>query len=98
MLIYEKSFLGGGKQHCPEHSKNRTTARPHKCKTATILEPDGKYYWLGSYHFEGDPLLTEEELSPESPRGGSIGLLHLEMKDGIMTGERDFVLGENVYD
>ena len=22
-----------------------------------ILEPDGKYYWLGSYHFAGDTLL-----------------------------------------
>ncbi|MCW8816767.1 MAG: hypothetical protein OQK52_02695, partial [Ignavibacteriaceae bacterium] len=41
----------------------------------TILEPNGKYYWLGSYHFEGDPLLTEKETNPELPRGGSSGLL-----------------------
>ena len=62
----------------------------------TILEPDGKYYWLGSYHFSGDPLLTEREISPEAPRGGSSGLLSLQEEDGILVGERDFVLGRNV--
>jgi protocatechuate 3,4-dioxygenase beta subunit len=62
----------------------------------TILEPDGKYYWLGSYHFDGDPLLTDKEKSPESPRGGSSGLLVLREEEGLLVGERDIILGQNV--
>lgn len=61
-----------------------------------ILEPDGKYYWLGSYHFEGDPLLTEKERVPEAPRGGSPGLVSLRKEGDLLVGERDFVLGRNV--
>jgi protocatechuate 3,4-dioxygenase beta subunit len=62
----------------------------------TILEPDGKYYWLGSFHFEGDPFLTEKEMSPESPRGGSSGLLSLRKEGNLWVGKRDFILGRNV--
>ncbi len=62
----------------------------------TVLEPDGKYYWLNSYHFEGDELLTEKELNDEKPRGGSKGILSLEMKNGILTGRRDIILGRNI--
>lgn len=64
----------------------------------TILEPNGKYYWLGSYLFKGDPLLTERELSPASPRGGSTGLLELRKEGDLLVGVRDFVLGKNVPD
>ncbi len=63
-----------------------------------ILEPNGKYYWLGSYHFEGDPLLTDKEISPESPRGGSSGLLSLCKEGNVWIDERDIVLGKNVPD
>ncbi len=62
----------------------------------TVLEPDGKYYWLGSYHFEGDPLLLAKEVSPEAPRGGSSGLLKLEKEGELWTGNRDIVLGKNI--
>ncbi|MCW8810623.1 MAG: hypothetical protein OQJ93_08700 [Ignavibacteriaceae bacterium] len=62
----------------------------------TILEPNGKYYWLGSYHFEGDPLLTEKEINPELPRGGSSGLLSLQKEEDIWVGKRDIILGKNV--
>ena len=61
-----------------------------------ILEPNGKYYWLGSYHFKGDPLLTEKEISPESPRGGSSGLLSLQKEGNLLVGKRDIILGKNV--
>ncbi|MFQ5627146.1 MAG: intradiol ring-cleavage dioxygenase [bacterium] len=64
----------------------------------TILEPNGKYYWLGSYHFEGDPFLTEREKSPESPRGGHSGLLSLRKEGNLLVGERDIILGKNVQD
>lgn len=62
----------------------------------TILEPNGKYYWLESYLFAGDPLLTETEINPESPRGGSSGLISLRTEEGIMVGTRDFILGRNI--
>lgn len=61
-----------------------------------ILEPDGRYYWLGGYHFEDDPLLTDRERSPKSPRGGSTGLLKLKKEGESQVGIRDFVLGENI--
>lgn len=61
-----------------------------------ILEPNGKYYWLGSYHFEGDTLLTEKEISPHSPRGGSSGLLSIHKEGNLWVGVRDIVLGKNL--
>lgn len=61
-----------------------------------ILEPNGKYYWLGSYFFADDPLLTNEHKNAESPRGGSNGILSLKKENGIWVGQRDFVLGKNV--
>ncbi len=64
----------------------------------TILEPDGKYYWLGSYHFEGDSLLTIKETRPHRPRGGSDGILKLHREGGLWVGERDFILGRNIPD
>lgn len=71
----------------------RTPAHIHP----VILEPNGKYYWLGSYFFDDDPRLTVEHLS-NKPRGGSSGVLSLKKQDGILVGERDFVLGKNIRD
>ena len=62
----------------------------------TILEPNGKYYWIGAYHFKGDPLLTEQEIFPESPRGGSNGLLSLKKEGDVWVGTRDFILEKNI--
>ncbi len=62
----------------------------------TILEPDGKYYWIESYHFEGDPLLRENEISPVNPRGGRTGLVSLKREGDLWVGTRDIVLGQNV--
>jgi protocatechuate 3,4-dioxygenase beta subunit len=62
----------------------------------TVLEPDGRYYWLGSYLFAGDPHLTERERSPAAPRGGSAGLLELKQEGDLWVGVRDIVLGKNV--
>jgi protocatechuate 3,4-dioxygenase beta subunit len=63
-----------------------------------ILEPNGKYYWLGSYRFADDPQLTDEHLNPKTPRGGSNGILSLKKENGIWVGRRDFVLGKNISD
>lgn len=62
----------------------------------TILEPNGKYYWLDSYFFAGDSLLAEEEINNEHPRGGSSGILTLMKNNGLWTGTRNFVLGKNI--
>jgi len=62
----------------------------------TILEPNGKYYWLGSYHFAGDKYLTKKEISPESPRGGGSGLMELSREGNLWVGNRDFILGKNI--
>ena len=64
----------------------------------TVLEPNGKYYWLGSCHFEGDSLLTDKEIDPDSPRGGSSGLLTLRKEEGLWVGTRDIILGKNITD
>jgi protocatechuate 3,4-dioxygenase beta subunit len=64
----------------------------------TILEPNGKYYWLGSFHFEGDSLLTNKEMHPHLPRGGSSGLLSLRKEGNIWVGTRDIILGRNIPD
>ena len=62
----------------------------------TILEPSGKYYWIESYHFEGDSLLTDTIINPDSPRGGHSGLLSLKKEGDIWVGVRDIVLGKNI--
>ncbi|MCX2682029.1 intradiol ring-cleavage dioxygenase [Galbibacter sp. EGI 63066] len=62
----------------------------------TILEPNGKYYWLGSYHFEGDSLLTDKEIDPDSPRGGNSGVLTLRKEGNLLIGTRNVVLGKNI--
>lgn len=61
-----------------------------------ILEPNGKYYWLGSFLFAEDSQLTDEHTNPKSPRGGSNGILSLKKENGIWVGKRDFILGKNV--
>lgn len=61
-----------------------------------ILEPDGKYYWIGSYFLEDDPLLTDKQRSISSPRGGNAGVLKLREENNLLVGERNIVLGLNV--
>lgn len=61
-----------------------------------ILEPGGKYYWLGSYLFEGDTLISDAERNERNPRGGSNGILSLIREGDLWIGERDFILGKNV--
>ncbi len=62
-----------------------------------IKEPHTIPYYIDSYLFESDPLLTEEEKESENNRGGS-GIIQLEMKGGIWTAERDIILGLNIPD
>lgn len=63
-----------------------------------VLEPNGKYYWLGAFHFRGDSLLTERELNPSNPRAGSVGLLALQQEGDLWVGTQDIILGKNIPD
>ncbi len=62
----------------------------------TILEPDGKYYWIQDYYFEGDSLLTAEVLDSGSKRRGGNGLLTLKKQGSVWVGTRDIILGKNI--
>lgn len=59
-----------------------------------ILEPDGRFYYVESWFFEGDPNYDPDGHS-EGGRGGD-GLVSLIEQDGLLVAERDFVLGLNV--
>ncbi len=57
-----------------------------------ILEPDGKYYYIAEYVFEGDPNLENEW---SNNRGGP-GVVTLNRENGLLVAERDIILGLNV--
>ncbi|HTH54511.1 MAG TPA: hypothetical protein VL728_00610 [Cyclobacteriaceae bacterium] len=52
-------------------------------------------YWIDEYLFDDDPLLTNEEKSKQSNRGGS-GIVHLIKENGVWIGKRDITLGMNI--
>ncbi|WP_299123351.1 intradiol ring-cleavage dioxygenase [uncultured Winogradskyella sp.] len=60
-----------------------------------VKEPKSIPYYIDSYLFEDDPTLTEEIKSSEKNRGGS-GIIKLEMKNGILTANRNLILGLNI--
>lgn len=64
----------------------------------TLLEPNGKYYYVEDYYFADDPYLTKRELNPAAPRGGTPGVLQLQQEGDLWVGRRDFVLGKNIPD
>jgi protocatechuate 3,4-dioxygenase beta subunit len=57
----------------------------------TIKEPDKEEYWIESFHFEDDPLLTDKIKNRFSGKGGS-GIVKLEMKDGTWYAKRNIIL------
>jgi protocatechuate 3,4-dioxygenase, beta subunit len=61
----------------------------------TLLEPDGKYYYIADYLFENDSLLSENDVQASSPRGGS-GILKLHQEGNIWVGRRDITLGLHI--
>jgi protocatechuate 3,4-dioxygenase beta subunit len=62
-----------------------------------VKEPNTIPYYIDSYLFESDPLLTEEKKTSQKNRCGS-GIIRLEMEDGIRTAKRDIILGMNIPD
>ena len=62
-----------------------------------VKEPNTTPYYIDSYLFESDPLLTENKKQSQKNRGGS-GIIKLKMKNGILTAHRDLILGLNIPD
>lgn len=60
-----------------------------------VKEPNKNPYYIDSYLFESDPTLTEEIKESKQNRGGS-GIIELKMKDGILTANRNLILGLNI--
>ncbi|MDX1641575.1 MAG: hypothetical protein R3220_07745 [Balneolaceae bacterium] len=59
----------------------------------TILEPNGRYYYIEEYRFKGDPNLNKYRES--NPRGGS-GIVEINRWSDVLTIERDIILGLNI--
>jgi protocatechuate 3,4-dioxygenase, beta subunit len=63
---------------------------------ATILEPNGRYYYLNDYHFKDDPSLSAEATAQTSLRGGDNWVLTLEREGNLLVGRSNIILGKNV--
>ena len=63
----------------------------------TVKEPNKNEYYLDDYVFHDDPLLTQKKRDKFNNRGGS-GIMKPVMKDGILTIQRDLILGLNIPD
>ena len=61
----------------------------------TIKEPDKNEYYIDDFLFEDDPYLSEREKKSRPNRGGN-GIFLPKQKDGILTIERDIILGLNI--
>lgn len=62
---------------------------------AVIKEPGLQPYWIDEFLFDEDPYLTAEERQQQRNYGGS-GILTLTSKDGLLTANRDIILGLNI--
>ena len=49
----------------------------------TVLEPNGKYYWINSYYFSDDSLLTDKDKNNTSIRGGGANILNLKKENNL---------------
>jgi len=60
-----------------------------------LLEPDGNYYWIDSWHFKGDSLLDLSKEQKRKAYGGS-GIVELKKEGNILIAYRNIILGKNV--
>ncbi len=63
----------------------------------TVKEPGFKEYYLDSYHFTDDPLMTTDRIEQLSDYGGS-GLVTPVQEGKHMVLNRDLFLGKNIID
>lgn len=62
----------------------------------TVLEPDGSYYYVESFFFEGDNNLKSKHFNNPNPRGGFTGIMKMKEKNGMLIGKRDLILRKNL--
>lgn len=63
----------------------------------TVKEPSTNAYYIDDFVFDDDPLLSPERRAQRRNRCGS-GISVPQLKDGILTMERDLILGLNIPD
>ncbi len=61
----------------------------------TVKEPNKLEYYLDDFVFIDDPMLTKEKIASFKNRGGS-GIKKPTITDGILTINRDLILGQNI--
>ncbi len=61
----------------------------------TVKEPDKNEYWIDSFLFEGDPLLTRKERNSARGYGGT-GIVRLQKTGALLMVKRDIILGKNI--
>ena len=61
----------------------------------TVKEPDKNEYYLDDYHFDDDPMLTQSTEDKLNNRGGS-GIMKPIKENGMLTIERNIILGKNI--
>lgn len=59
----------------------------------TVLEPNGKYYYIDDFNFEGDPNFNTTLVRK---KWGGSGITELREEGDILWGKRDIILGLNV--
>ncbi|NNC94093.1 MAG: intradiol ring-cleavage dioxygenase [Chitinophagales bacterium] len=62
----------------------------------TVLENNGNYYWIEDIYFVGDPYLSSHKIEAVAARTCDSGVIELKKINGILTGNRDNILGLNV--
>lgn len=60
-----------------------------------IKEPDKNVYYVDSYQFSDDPMLTKKEKDGLKNWGGS-GVVTFKKVDGLLTANRNIILGLNI--
>lgn len=60
-----------------------------------IKEPGVSEYYVDEFLFDDDPNLNETERSRQEKRGGS-GIIKLRKENGMLVGERNIILGQNI--
>lgn len=63
----------------------------------TVKEPDKNEYYVDSFVFDDDPLLTKSNRAKLDNRAGS-GIIRPTLQRGILLAERDITLGLNIPD
>ncbi|MEZ2414451.1 intradiol ring-cleavage dioxygenase [Muriicola sp. E247] len=63
----------------------------------TVKEPDKNEYYVDSFVFEDDPLLSKSTRAKLDNRAGS-GIISPVFQNGILVAERDIILGLNIPD